>query len=211
MGNAFSIEPELGIIRVARELDLALTPEYILLVKASDHGSPSLSNSIPVHVMVTMADNSPPRFLKSSAELAAEIYENEPIGSFVKHIEARSTSSLHFDIVSGNAANSFFINPTTGVISTQDRLDYERIKFYNLTIEATNMASAKAQCNLIVHVLDRNDNAPQFLQAVYNGQVCSTHTLYILDIARGIYELNFLFPGKRVSNCRLPCYQCKYY
>lgn len=172
VGNAFSIEPELGIVRVARELDLASSPEYILLVKASDHGSPSLSNSVPVHVMVTMADNSPPRFLKSSAELAAEIYENEPVGSFVKHIEARSTSSLHFDIVSGNAANSFFINPTTGVISTQDKLDYETIKFYNLTIEATNMASAKAQCNLIIHVLDRNDNSPQFLQAVYNGQVC---------------------------------------
>ncbi|XP_031780785.1 fat-like cadherin-related tumor suppressor homolog isoform X4 [Nasonia vitripennis] len=171
VGNVFSIDPDLGTIRVARELDLATASEYILLVKATDHGSPALSNSIPVHVMVTMADNAPPRFVRSGAELAAEIYENEEIGSFVKHIEARSTSSLQFEIVSGNIGEAFFINPSTGVISTQERLDYEDVKFYNLSIAATSMSGASAQCNVIVHVLDRNDNAPQFVQAVYTGQV----------------------------------------
>lgn len=171
VGNVFYIEPDLGIIRVARGLDLATSSEYILLVKATDHGSPALSNTVPVHVMVTMADNAPPRFVKNSGELAAEIYENQERGSFVKHIEARSTSSLQFEIVSGNIAEAFFINPSTGVISTQERLDYEDVKFYNLTIAATSMSGASAQCNVIVHVLDRNDNAPQFVQAVYVGQV----------------------------------------
>lgn len=156
---------------MARELDLATSSEYILLVKAADHGSPSLSASIPVHVMVTMADNAPPRFVKSNGELAAEIYENEPAGSFVKHVEARSTSSLQYEIVSGNLGDVFFVNPSTGIISTQEELDYERLKFYNLTIAATNMAGSTARCNVIVHVLDRNDNAPQFVQAVYAGQV----------------------------------------
>jgi protocadherin Fat 1/2/3 len=32
-------------------------------------------------------------------------------------------------------------------------------------------AGAKAQCNVIVHVLDRNDNAPRFTQPVYRGSV----------------------------------------
>ena len=171
VGNVFTIDPELGLIRVARELDLATSAEYILLVKATDHGSPALSNSIPVHVMVTMADNAPPRFVRNGAELAAEIYENEEVGSFVKHIEARSTSSLQFEIVAGNVDDVFFINPSTGIISTQERLDYEKLKFYNLTISATSMAGASAQCSVIVHVLDRNDNPPHFVQAVYTGQV----------------------------------------
>lgn len=173
VGNVFTIDPELGLIRVARELDLATSAEYILLVKAQDHGSPALSNSIPVHVMVTMADNAPPRFVRNGGELAAEIYENEEPGSFVIHVEARSTSSLQFEIVSGNLADAFFVNPSTGVISTQERLDYETIRFYNLTIGATSMAGATAYCNVIVHVLDRNDNAPRFLQPVYAGQVSS--------------------------------------
>jgi protocadherin Fat 1/2/3 len=32
-------------------------------------------------------------------------------------------------------------------------------------------AGAKAWCNVIVHVLDRNDNAPRFTQSVYSGSV----------------------------------------
>lgn len=30
-------------------------------------------------------------------------------------------------------------------------------------------ASASAKCNVIVHILDKNDNAPRFLQAIYSG------------------------------------------
>lgn len=169
VGNVFSIDSDLGIIRVARELDLSLTSEYILLVKATDHGSPVLTNTVPVDVVITMADNAPPRFLER--ELAAEIYENQQTGTYVKHVEARSTSSLQFELIQGNINDMFFVNPSTGVITTKNRLDYEKTKFYNLTVSATNMAGATALCNVIVHVLDRNDNAPRFLQAIYNGEI----------------------------------------
>lgn len=169
VGNVFAIDPDLGFIRVARELDLGASSEYILLVKAIDHGSPALTNSVPVHVMVTMADNAPPRFTQK--ELSAEIYENQQLGTYVKHVEARSTSSLQFEIVRGNRDDTFFVNPSTGVIVIKNQLDYESTKFYNLTVSATNMAGAAATCNVIVHVLDRNDNAPRFLQALYSGEI----------------------------------------
>ncbi|KAL7288057.1 hypothetical protein TKK_0017850 [Trichogramma kaykai] len=42
VGNVFSIDPELGIIRVARELNLDASSEYILLVKATDYSPPML-------------------------------------------------------------------------------------------------------------------------------------------------------------------------
>lgn len=169
VGNVFTIDTDLGLIRVARELDLGVTSEYILLVKATDHGTPPLTNTVPVHVMVTMADNAPPRFVQR--ELAAEIYENQRTGSYVKHVEARSTSSLQFELRRGNKDDTFFINPSTGVIVTKNSLDYEKTKFYNLTVAATNMAGATALCNVIVHVLDRNDNPPRFLQALYSGEI----------------------------------------
>ncbi|XP_024879658.1 fat-like cadherin-related tumor suppressor homolog isoform X4 [Temnothorax curvispinosus] len=169
VGNVFTVDPDLGFIRVARELDLGVSSEYILLVKATDHGSPALANTVPVHVMVTMADNAPPRFIQK--ELSAEIYENQQLGTYVKHVEARSTSSLQFEIVRGNRDDTFFVNPSTGVIVIKNQLDYETTKFYNLTVLATNMAGASATCNVIVHVLDRNDNAPRFLQAQYSGEI----------------------------------------
>jgi protocadherin Fat 1/2/3 len=76
-------------------------------------------------------------------EHAAEIYENQPIGTYVKHLEARSTSSLFFEIIDGNKDDMFFVNPSTGVIITKRQLDYELNKFYNLSVEATNMVSKR--------------------------------------------------------------------
>lgn len=141
------------------------------------------------------------RFVKQ--EHAAEIYENFPMGTFVIHIEARSTSSLFYEILQGNHDDMFFINPSTGVIITKRPLDYELNKFYNLTVETTNMVStvilvyfsskivnvnsiancrlfqagAKAQCNVIVHVLDQNDNPPEFLQEFFVGSVSESASI----------------------------------
>lgn len=169
VGNVFSIEPDLGIIQVARELDLTTANEYTLYIKATDHGHPSLSATVPAHITLTMADNAPPRFVEK--EIASEIFEDQPVGSYVAHLNVRSTSSLQFEIAAGNTDMAFMISPSTGVITTQNQLDYETTKFYNLTITAVNMASVSASCNVIVHILDRNDNAPKFLQAIYKGTI----------------------------------------
>lgn len=79
------------------------------------------------------------RFLQR--EVAAELYEGEPAGTIVKHLEARSTSSLQFEIIRGNTDNRFSINPSTGVVTTNWALDYESIRLYNLSVTATNMVS----------------------------------------------------------------------
>ncbi|XP_049820796.1 fat-like cadherin-related tumor suppressor homolog isoform X5 [Aethina tumida] len=167
VGNVFSIEPDLGIISIARELDLSSATEYTLHIRATDHGQPSLSSMVPAHIGISMADNAPPRFI--TKEIAAEIYEDQPLGSYVAHLDVRSTSSLQFQIVAGNNDSAFLISPSTGVITTQKYLDYETIKFYNLSVIATNMASVSAGCNVIIHILDKNDNPPRFLQSSYTG------------------------------------------
>ncbi|XP_063239987.1 LOW QUALITY PROTEIN: fat-like cadherin-related tumor suppressor homolog [Bacillus rossius redtenbacheri] len=185
VGNVFGIDASLGTLYVAKPLDMGVMSEYMVIVKATDAGSPALSSTVHVHIMVTMADNAPPRFLQE--EHAAEIYENQPAGSFVKHLEARSMSSLFFEVVGGDddGDGAFLVNPSTGVVTTRRPLDYERSKFYNLTVEATNMAAAKARCCLIVHVLDRNDNAPRFVQAAYAGAVSESAAVGSLVLANG--------------------------
>lgn len=126
IGNVFAIEPDMGVISVAKGLDINTLPEYMIQVKATDNGKPALYSQIPVHIMVVMADNAPPRFLKTDP--AIEIYENQPVGTFVMHLETRSTSSVVYDIVDGNTDDMFFINPSTGVITTKNILDYETNK-----------------------------------------------------------------------------------
>ncbi|KAI5732804.1 hypothetical protein M8J76_004329 [Diaphorina citri] len=163
IGNVFTMDPILGTIQTARPLDLSLMSEYMLLVKATDQGAPPLAATVPVQIIVVMADNDPPRFAK--AELAAELFENEPPGTVVRHIEARSTSSLVFEIIRGDSDDMFSINPSTGVLLTKKPLDYEATRIYNLS------AGAKAVCSVIVHILDRNDNTPYFTQLNYTGYV----------------------------------------
>lgn len=169
IGNVFIIDPEMGVISVAKELDIGVMSEYMLQIKATDHGKPALFSQLPVHIMVNMADNAAPRFLVQ--EPAAEIYENVPVGTYVAKVEARSTSSLLFEIIDGNHGDKFFINPSTGIITTKDLLDYETTKFFNMTIRATNMAAAEATCHVIVHCLDINDNVPYFEQDIYRGEI----------------------------------------
>lgn len=64
VGNVFSIDPEIGTVSVAREMDYSVMSEYTLMVKATDGGSPALFSTVHVHIMVTMADNAPPRYLQ---------------------------------------------------------------------------------------------------------------------------------------------------
>lgn len=127
IGNVFAIDATMGIVSVAKELDINTLPEYMIQVKASDHGKPALFAQVPVHILIVMADNAAPRFLRATGPVV-EIYENRPVGTFVMHLETRSTSSVVYDIVAGNEADVFFVNPSTGVIVTKGVLDFEQNK-----------------------------------------------------------------------------------
>lgn len=127
IGGVFSIDADMGTIRLAKSLSATTMTEYMLQVKASDHGKVPLFSQIPVQIFVVMVDNAPPKFMKR--EPAVEIYENLAIGTFVMLVEARSTSSVLFDIINGNVGDMFFINPSTGIITTKDQLDYEQNRY----------------------------------------------------------------------------------
>ncbi|XP_064544890.1 fat-like cadherin-related tumor suppressor homolog isoform X2 [Drosophila montana] len=169
VGSMFEIDSTFGIIYLAASLDINKMQEYMLQIKAIDLGQPPLSSQVPVHIIITMSDNDPPKFFADVISL--EMFENLSIGSFVTQVEARSSSSIFFDIIDGNINESFRINPSTGVIAINANVDYELNKIFNLTIKGTNMASQSSHQNLIIHVLDANDNVPKFLQSEYIGRV----------------------------------------
>lgn len=145
IGGIFSIDADMGTIRLAKRIESTTTTEYMLQVKASDHGKASLYSQIPVQIFVVMVDNAPPKFVKR--ELAIEIYENLPIGTFVMYIEARSTSSVLFDIIDGNVGDMFFINPSTGILTTKERLDYEERRYVHRTFSLSTKKIAEECCH----------------------------------------------------------------
>ena len=172
IGNSFSIDSQLGLVRVARQLDMTVQAEYMLILKATDSGQMPLSATVPVHIMLTMADSAPPRFL--SSHYATELYEDMALGHSVIQLEARSQSSLYYEITAGNQEGKFQINPSTGVIMTRQLLDFEKTTFYNLTVTVSNMVAAKSQTNLDIHILDVNDNPPMFEKNFFVGNISET-------------------------------------
>uniref|UniRef100_A0A3P8YCB2 FAT atypical cadherin 3a n=1 Tax=Esox lucius TaxID=8010 RepID=A0A3P8YCB2_ESOLU len=168
-GNTFRIEPILGIISVARELDLTTIGHYVITVRVTDSGSPPLSATSVVRIAVTLSDNANPKFLQS--EYQAEVTENVAMGTSVTTVSAVSQSTLTYDIRHGNSERTFRINQYSGVITTQKSLDFEITVSYTLIVQATNMAGMASNATLLIQVVDENDNPPVFQFLRYQGSI----------------------------------------
>ncbi|XP_061781512.1 protocadherin Fat 3a isoform X6 [Nerophis lumbriciformis] len=167
--NQFYIEPVLGIITVARDLDLSSIGHYILTIRATDNGLPTLSTTTVVRIAVTISNNAGPKF--PQPEYQADITENVAVGTSVTTINAVSQSTITYDIKQGNANRIFQINQYSGVITTQKLLDYETKASYTFTVQATNMAGLTTNATLVIRVLDENDNPPVFKELHYHGSI----------------------------------------
>ncbi|KAJ8410896.1 hypothetical protein AAFF_G00188530 [Aldrovandia affinis] len=168
-GNTFRIEPVLGIISVARELDLTTFGHYVITVKVMDNGSPPMGATTVVRIAVTLSDNSSPKFPQK--EYQAEVNENVAEGTSVTMVSALSQSTLIYNIKQGNEGRTFKINQYSGVITTQKSLDYEVTSSYTLIVQASNMAGMASNITIIVQVVDENDNPPIFQQVQYTGSI----------------------------------------
>ncbi|KAM8841936.1 protocadherin Fat 1a isoform 9-T12 [Synchiropus picturatus] len=169
VANAFAIDPVLGTITVAKELNRSSKTTFELTVKALDRGATPLSTTATVNILVTVSDNAAPRFTEK--EFSAEVSELAHPGSFVSLVTAVSQSSVFYQIKGGNINNVFDVNPNSGVIVTQKPLDYEVMPQYKLIIQGTNMAGLSSNTTLTIHLKDENDNGPIFTQKEFKGVI----------------------------------------
>jgi protocadherin Fat 1/2/3 len=169
VGGMFKIDSKSGIITIVKELDREIQDLYTLKVKAVDGGDPPLSSTGKVKVHVTISNNAPPRF--EHDEYATELKENLPINTHVIQVSASSRSSVVYEIVGGTCKDKFMINPNSGVLSTNIEFDYEKTQYCNVSIQAMNMFGTKANTSVVVHILDVNDNHPEFIKKVYIGNI----------------------------------------
>lgn len=88
-------------------------------------------------------------------------------------LDSGKNAEVVYSIAGGNEHNKFSINPETGVISVFEMLDYERVRDYLLTIQATDLGEPPLNNQAMVNItiLDANDNAPIFGQLAYTTQI----------------------------------------
>uniref|UniRef100_A0A3P8RV15 FAT atypical cadherin 2 n=1 Tax=Amphiprion percula TaxID=161767 RepID=A0A3P8RV15_AMPPE len=167
--NIFSIDPELGSISVSKPLDLQPQHQFHLTVKATDQGFPQRSDLCSIHVNIRISEQTPPTF--PSDEYLTEVSELAALGTPVVTVSASSPAAVHYGIESGNSNGTFYINPYTGLISTQKHLDFENCESYKLKVTASTSAGASSRTVVHIYVVDENDNAPVFRQGDYLGQI----------------------------------------
>lgn len=109
----FILDENSGLITLNQTLDHETKSSYALVVTASDHGTPPLSSSVDVMVIVNDVNDNPPKFPKSLYNCT--VAENLAKGVAVCYVTADDPDSgvngqLFYTITSGDTGNAFEIN-----------------------------------------------------------------------------------------------------
>ncbi|XP_053556199.1 protocadherin-23 [Bombina bombina] len=167
----FVIDSRRGIISTNTILDREIKSSYRLTIQASDRGSPSLSSTSVVTVLVVDINDNAPTIPPIGAVL---INEDTPIGSIVTQVTANDVDLMspitYVFTEDGNPGRKFAIDRLSGIITLIGSLDYEETSQYYLRIHASDLVH-KTEAELIVEVLDVNDNQPLFSQDHYKVTV----------------------------------------
>uniref|UniRef100_A0A673I4K9 Protocadherin-16 n=1 Tax=Sinocyclocheilus rhinocerous TaxID=307959 RepID=A0A673I4K9_9TELE len=183
--DGFYIDPKNGtlFIRQKAEFDPE-QPSVCVVIEARDGGSPPLSSSATVQVqLIDVNDNAP---IFHQLEYKATVSEDQLPGATILTLEAvdgdlsQENSGFDFAIASGNVGNAFQIESsvhfieghgfqTVGTLILAERLDFEALSRYNLTIAVSDRGVPQRSSSVpaIITVTDVNDNPPVFGRAEY--------------------------------------------
>uniref|UniRef100_A0AAY4BDH0 Cadherin domain-containing protein n=1 Tax=Denticeps clupeoides TaxID=299321 RepID=A0AAY4BDH0_9TELE len=146
-------------------LDREKAQTLSLTLTAFDGGDPSKSSSMKINIIVLDTNDNVPAFTQHVYR--GEVAENAGRGAVVASVSASDADegpygqvSYHFSRDSGEGAEAFAIDEESGDITVQVDLDYEKVKHYELTVEAKDQGGHMDSTKVIIDVTDVNDNVP---------------------------------------------------
>ncbi|XP_067313027.1 protocadherin gamma-A2-like isoform X11 [Pseudorasbora parva] len=148
-----------------KPLDREKQEHISLLLTAVDGGDPQMSGTIPIIITVEDAnDNAPVCFLPV---YKTSIAENSPKGTILTTVKASDADQGHNARVEyhiykspGSTTNLFEIDRNDGVLRLSGDIDYERVKHYQIDVQARDPGRHSDTCKVIVDIIDVNDNNP---------------------------------------------------
>uniref|UniRef100_S4RLU7 Cadherin domain-containing protein n=1 Tax=Petromyzon marinus TaxID=7757 RepID=S4RLU7_PETMA len=174
--SAFRIELTTGLVTASQSLDREDAPGgYALAVVASDRGVPPLSATATVIVRILDRNDNAPQF--ELPDFHFYVRENQPAGNIIGRVSAwdpdeGDNGKLEYAITVVNAL--FSIDPDTGVIRAGFSFDREKQHFYTLEVRARDLdqtptSRLSSSARVFIHVVDEDDNAPEFLAPKTNS------------------------------------------
>ncbi|CAK1540749.1 unnamed protein product [Leptosia nina] len=172
-GNAFDITSE-GTLILVKKLDREKQDSFVLGLAAVEQGKmisyKQNKTSILIFLTVTDANDNPPIFATNTFELT--VSEDVKIGHILTQLSVTDAdlygtpnSAVIFNITSGDDDKSFYVHPTTGVLTVNKTLDYDTGKTkYKVVVVACDQGTP-CLCNaayIEIGIIDINDNIPAF-------------------------------------------------
>ncbi|XP_056455880.1 protocadherin gamma-C5-like [Gadus chalcogrammus] len=146
---------------------------YNIEITATDEGSPPLKSTKTIPVSITDVNDNTPIF--SQPSYTVYIKENGIAGSILYSVSASdldlgdnaklSYSILDSKVQDVSVSSYVYINSENGSIYSMHSFDYEKLKVFQIKVQAKDHGSPSLSSNATVHVfiLDQNDNAPSVI------------------------------------------------
>lgn len=166
----FTINPTTGEITTTQLLDREKKSGYLLTVSARDNGSPPMSDTTDVELLVTDVNDNAPVFARKSYQ--ASISEAEGVGTSVLTLSARDADQglngrIQYTFAGGDDGDgAFSVDPTSGIVRTSAPLDREKVAQYQLIALAVDRGSPAmtSSVQITVDIDDVNDSPPIFAE-----------------------------------------------
>ena len=179
---------------------LQVNQVYHLVLTATDHGTPVLSNYTEITIEVVQNNFYSPIFLSPPTQLS--VAENLPLNGIIHEFEVidfdiGDSAVVEFYISSGNTGHDFSIT-NDGTLYLNKSLDFEDIHRYILTVIANNPDTRYrvkfSSISVDIIVTDINDVVPEFASASYTftfaTNFLSGDTIGTVDIIDDVVHFN---------------------
>ncbi|XP_033743649.1 protocadherin-1-like [Pecten maximus] len=161
----FQIETETGQISVNIQLNREVQAQYSFQVMAMDLGTPSLTGTAVVYVIVEDENDNSPTFGENHFHFYVQenLAANTSIGIVSAYdVDLGDNGVIDYSLVSLKETSAPFWLMENGSIMTSSILDREIVDRYDLRMTAVDRGDPPREGSAIitVHVIDDNDNGP---------------------------------------------------
>ncbi|KAM6206681.1 protocadherin-23 [Sarcoramphus papa] len=189
--KAFVLDKITGLLTTAQLLDREIQEHYSLTVMALDDGSPALSATQVLTIIVLDVNDETPIFLKQLYEAA--VRENQDPGEFVIKVEAVDrdaglNSLLRYEVLPGTGYEKFKMNSDSGELVTTASMDRETQEVFSIKVlvRDSGTPSLSSTVTVICTVLDENDHSPTFLLPASEIRIPENQQPSVIYITRAV-------------------------
>lgn len=179
--DQFRISESTGVLYLNRPI--RAEPESVITIEitASDGGSTPLSSKCTITITIEDINDHTPVFDHTSYETS--LPESTRVNTRFFALAASdadlgANGRINYEITEGNTDKSFGIFPD-GYMFVKKPLDREEHDYYSLTVMCTDNGnpSRSSSVPVIIHIIDENDNAPQFTNSTFTFSVAENEPI----------------------------------